>query len=188
MKVLATLSVAATVAAVSVPDQQAFGAGVRDQQVLNGPAHQTSQHILDRLSEIFPNIQDVKGTFAGLTDDIKATWTEVTEAFPDALRNLVPPAKKPTRRPDSEWDHIVSGKAIQDAQTGSAGIAQSGSGSGRKIDGKLDAHTLRVKKVDPSALGVDKAVKQYSGYLDDNVDDKHLFYCKSNDLHTRALD
>jgi len=31
------------------------------------------------------------------------------------------------------------------------------------------------KKVDPSKLGVD-TVKQYSGYLDDEKNDKHLFY------------
>jgi hypothetical protein len=34
-----------------------------------------------------------------------------------------------------------------------------------------------VKAVDPSKLGVDPGVKQYSGYLDDNENDKHLFYC-----------
>jgi cathepsin A (carboxypeptidase C) len=46
----------------------------------------------------------------------------------------------------------------------------------REIDGKLDTYDLRVKKVDPSKLGVD-TVKQYSGYLDDDANDKHLFYC-----------
>lgn len=45
----------------------------------------------------------------------------------------------------------------------------------RAIDGKLEHYNLRAKKVDPSKLGVDK-VKQYSGYLDDEANDKHLFY------------
>ncbi|KAG9971925.1 carboxypeptidase Y-like protein A, partial [Aureobasidium melanogenum] len=45
----------------------------------------------------------------------------------------------------------------------------------REIEGKLENYSLRTKKVDPSHLGVDK-VKQYSGYLDDDEDDKHLFY------------
>ena len=48
----------------------------------------------------------------------------------------------------------------------------------REVDGKLNAYNLRAKKVDPSALGVDPNVKQYSGYLDDNDNDKHLFYCE----------
>jgi cathepsin A (carboxypeptidase C) len=48
----------------------------------------------------------------------------------------------------------------------------------RAIDGKLEAYNLRTKKVDPSKLGVD-TVKQYSGYLDDEQNDKHLFYCKT---------
>jgi cathepsin A (carboxypeptidase C) len=47
----------------------------------------------------------------------------------------------------------------------------------RAIDGKLEQYNLRTKKVDPSKLGVD-TVKQYSGYLDDEKNDKHLFYCK----------
>jgi len=47
----------------------------------------------------------------------------------------------------------------------------------RAIDGKLENYSLRAKKVDPSKLGVD-TVKQYSGYLDDEKNDKHLFYCK----------
>jgi cathepsin A (carboxypeptidase C) len=46
---------------------------------------------------------------------------------------------------------------------------------------------MRVKKVDPAALGVDK-VKQYSGYLDDEEEDKHLFYCEqhANSRHAQG--
>ena len=44
------------------------------------------------------------------------------------------------------------------------------------IDGKLESYDLRVKAVDPSSLKVDPDVKQYAGYLDDNENDKHLFY------------
>jgi cathepsin A (carboxypeptidase C) len=46
----------------------------------------------------------------------------------------------------------------------------------------LEQYNLRGKKVDPSKLGVD-TVKQYSGYLDDEANDKHLFYCK---LHAKT--
>lgn len=48
----------------------------------------------------------------------------------------------------------------------------------RHLDGDLEAYNLRAKKVDPSKLGVDPDVKQYSGYLDDEENDKHLFYCR----------
>ena len=81
--------------------------------------------------------------------------------------------KKHTRRPDHEWDHIVRGEAIQDIWVTNADGEQE-----RELDGKLETYDLRVKKVDPSVLGVDPDVKQYSGYLDDKENDKHLFYCQ----------
>jgi cathepsin A (carboxypeptidase C) len=48
----------------------------------------------------------------------------------------------------------------------------------RKVGGRLENYNLRAKAVDPSKLAVD-SVKQYSGYLDDEANDKHLFYCES---------
>ena len=61
-------------------------------------------------------------------------------------------------------------RAIQDVWvTGESGQKE------RLIGGNLEAFNLRTKKIDPRKLGVDK-VKQYSGYLDDDEDDKHLFY------------
>ncbi|KAM3502173.1 hypothetical protein MY11210_009145 [Beauveria gryllotalpidicola] len=70
---------------------------------------------------------------------------------------------KPTnqRRPDKSWDYIVNGAEIERREEPTnAGITN---------------YSLRGKHVDPSSLGVDK-VKQYAGYLDDNSQDKHLFY------------
>ena len=78
--------------------------------------------------------------------------------------------KPHTRKPDSHWDFHTIGKEIQDVwTTNSEGEKE------REIDGNLEAFNLRTKKVDPKSLGVDK-VKQYSGYLDNEEDDKHLFY------------
>lgn len=48
---------------------------------------------------------------------------------------------------------------------------------GKQASAELANYNLRANKMDPSKLGVDK-VKQYSGYLDDEAQDKHLFYCK----------
>lgn len=70
---------------------------------------------------------------------------------------------KPTyhRRPDSSWDYVINGVEVErrDEQTNSS----------------LANYSLRGKSIDPSSLGVD-TVKQYSGYLDDNTQNKHLFY------------
>ncbi|EPS43150.1 hypothetical protein H072_2921 [Dactylellina haptotyla CBS 200.50] len=45
----------------------------------------------------------------------------------------------------------------------------------RRSDDYLNDYSLRGRSVDPSKLGVDN-VKQFSGYLDNNATDKHLFY------------
>ncbi|KAG5996862.1 hypothetical protein E4U43_002784 [Claviceps pusilla] len=74
---------------------------------------------------------------------------------------------KINRLPDEFWDHIVKGSDIQ-AQSGKAGAQ-------KRLEGQLDNYKLRVREHDPASLGVDK-VKQYSGYLDDEDQDKHLFY------------
>lgn len=74
--------------------------------------------------------------------------------------------------PEYKWK-VVRGADVQSMTTqGADGQPR------RKYDGNIDTYDLRTKAVDPSALGVDPGVKQYSGYLDDNENDKHLFYCE----------
>ncbi|KAK6540791.1 hypothetical protein TWF694_008181 [Orbilia ellipsospora] len=65
-----------------------------------------------------------------------------------------------TRRPDDFWDFHVSGDTA-------------GSNLHKRDSGR---YHLRGRAVDPSAIGVGRGIKQYSGYLDDNKNDKHLFY------------
>lgn len=86
------------------------------------------------------------------------------------LRDFFTPPKAHIRKPDDEWDYIVRGQNLA-----SSWVANSKGEETRELDGKLDTYDLRVRSVDPSSLGVDD-VKQYSGYLDDNENDKHLFY------------
>ncbi|KAF3903417.1 hypothetical protein ABW21_db0204789 [Orbilia brochopaga] len=43
-------------------------------------------------------------------------------------------------------------------------------------EGTTKRYTLRGKEVDSKIFPTAPGVKQYSGYLDDNVEDKHLFY------------
>ena len=106
----------------------------------------------------------------GMSADAEALWEDVKRLIPDAFEkgSLFSSPKKHTRRPDSHWDHIVKGADIPKAFVATPG--------GSKSRDSLDAYNLRVKAVDPSGLGID-TVKQYSGYLDDDENDKHLFYC-----------
>ena len=98
--------------------------------------------------------------------------------FPEAIKKAIDttssvlPPKKHTRRPDGYWDHIVRGADVQEVW-----VENQYGEKERDVDGKLESYNLRSRKVDPSSLGVDPGVKQYSGYLDNEEDDKHLFYC-----------
>jgi cathepsin A (carboxypeptidase C) len=118
---------------------------------------------------------DLKNFLGSLTDEARATWDDVAALYPEdmAKASFFSSPKKHNRRPDHEWDHIVRGNDVQ-----SIWVENSQGEKERELGGKLDTYDLRVKKVDPSSLGVDPGVKQYSGYLDDNDNDKHLFYCK----------
>lgn len=108
----------------------------------------------------------------GLTGEARKIWDEVSMMFPESFDTAAffSSPKPHTRRADHEWDHIVKGAEVQ-----SVWVENAKGEKEREIDGKLENYNLRVKKVDPSVLGVDK-VKQYSGYLDDDETDKHLFY------------
>ncbi|KAJ5902759.1 carboxypeptidase Y precursor [Penicillium taxi] len=163
MRVLSTtLLVGAASAAVS-PMQQVMG-GHREQ------VESLAKQGADVLSKPLQKIQDAYKT---LTDEGRELWREVSNLYPEGLDHspMLSLPKKHTRRPDSHWDHVVRGADVQNIWVeGASGTKE------RDIDGKLESYDLRVKKVDPKALGVDPDVKQYSGYLDDNENDKHLFY------------
>ena len=125
-------------------------------------------------SKPLENFQEQLKSFS---DDARKLWDDVYNEFSDVMDNnpVFSLPKKHTRRPDSHWDHIVRGSEVQGLWTTGADGEKH-----REIDGKLEAYDLRVKKSDPSALGIDPGVKQYTGYLDDNENDKHLFYCEYN--------
>lgn len=119
-------------------------------------------------------LQHLEESLKSLTGEARAVWDEVAMMFPESFEKAAffSSPKPHTRKPDSEWDHIVSGAEVQ-----SVWVENAAGQKEREIDGKLESYSLRVKSVDPSVLGVDK-VKQYSGYLDDDEEDKHLFYCE----------
>ncbi|KAG5979551.1 hypothetical protein E4U55_005033 [Claviceps digitariae] len=117
----------------------------------------------------------LKEAFGEASAEAKGIWDELSMLAPDAVDafkkhviNAKP--KKHSRISNNKWDHVVKGADVQ-----SLWVENEKGESHRKVGGKLDNYSLRAKKVDPSKLGVDK-VKQYSGYLDDDEKDKHLFY------------
>jgi len=133
----------------------------------------------DSFSELKENawnkpLQNLEESLKSLTSEARATWDEIALMFPESFEkaSFFSSPKPHVRKHDSEWDHIVKGADVQ-----SVWVENANGEKEREIDGKLEQFDLRVKKVDPSVLGVDK-VKQYSGYLDDNEEDKHLFYCE----------
>ncbi|KAK2594491.1 carboxypeptidase C [Conoideocrella luteorostrata] len=84
----------------------------------------------------------------------------VAAALPSPAGNASPPLRQSFRKPDSDWNHVIQGADVK---------------TSKGFGGQLENYALRANKVDPSSLRVD-TVKQYSGYLDDNSTDKHLFY------------
>ncbi|CZT19681.1 probable Carboxypeptidase Y homolog A [Ramularia collo-cygni] len=164
MKVAASaLFVGAAVA--SIPQQQ---------QPLKAPGalHDVFKAASDKASSWSKPLQNLGNELKHLTDEARSTWDEVAMMFPEAMSqaSFFSTPKKHERKHDSEWDFHTSGKAIEEMFT----INSEGKKE-RELDGSLEAFKLRTKKVDPKSLGVD-TVKQYSGYLDNEEDDKHLFY------------
>lgn len=135
-----------------------------DQQKVLGGAGDALKKPMEHLSSVFGEMPAAA----------KGLWEEMSLLVPgfyEKASNMISYPKAHSRRPDSEWDHVVKGADIQNMWVETDGVKH------RKVGGSLEAYNLRAKSVDPSELGVDK-VKQFSGYLDDEADDKHLFYCK----------
>ena len=148
----------------------AVSAAVSPQQQVLQPPRQAS----DSWTKPLHSVQESLKT---LTVEAQALWDEVATMYPEEMAKASllshPQKKKHTRRPDSHWDHIIRGADVQSVWVENADGDQE-----RDVDGKFESYNMRSKKVDPSSLGIDPGVKQYSGYLDDEENDKHLFYCE----------
>jgi cathepsin A (carboxypeptidase C) len=151
----------------------AASAALPQQQILKAPE---SFKGFDTSAWMKP-LHNLEENLKSLTGEARAVWDEVAMMFPEQFEQAAffSNPKPHTRKGDSEWDHVVSGADVQ-----SVWVENANGEKEREIDGKLENYNLRVKSVDPSVLGVDK-VKQYSGYLDDEEEDKHLFYCEYPD-------
>lgn len=147
--------------------------GLHDQKVLGGDY----KPLIDVDVDVDLNswTKPLEEFFGELTGEAKAVWDEVATLAPEAVaafkKQVVgTKAKKANRRPDTHWDHVLKGADVQALWTETNGEKH------REVGGRLENYNLRAKKVDPSKLKVDDVV-QYSGYLDDEEQDKHLFYC-----------
>ena len=170
MKVAASLLVgAATLAAASGPAQVPLYDSSKLSDKLAGQASDSFHKVTEKAAHV---VNDLKHSWDLLSDEARATWEEISRAFPEEVSQFrLPTPKKARRRPDSHWDYIAKGS---DAQ--SVWMENAQGDKERELDGHLSPYTLRGKKVQPNELGVDPDVKQYAGYLDDEEDDKHLFY------------
>jgi cathepsin A (carboxypeptidase C) len=165
MKLLAsTVLLGAATAAIS-NQQQVLSTPNKGQN----PLKDAAKPVVDAWSKSLGHLAE---SMSEMTSEAKAIWDEVALHFPEAMdkATFFSSPKPNHRKPDSTWDYVVKGADVQ-----SVWIENANGEKEREIDGKLEAYNLRAKKVDPSKLGVD-TVKQYSGYLDDEENDKHLFY------------
>jgi cathepsin A (carboxypeptidase C) len=158
---------------VSAASLMLFGAAsaaYEQQQVLKAP--ELPKHASSSSDWLKP-LQNLEESLKSLSSEARQLWDEVAMMFPESFdkANFFSSPKPHTRKHDAEWDYITSGADLQ-----SVWVTNEKGEKEREIDGKLETYNLRTKKVDPKSLGVDK-VKQYSGYLDDEENDKHLFYC-----------
>jgi cathepsin A (carboxypeptidase C) len=153
-------------------------AGVTNQQRIISNPFKAEQPLKEAITPIKNSwskaLNHLAESMKDMSSEAKLIWDEVATQFPESFdkASFFSSPKPHKKKPDSTWDYIVKGADIQ-----SVWVENAKGEKEREIDGKLDSYNLRAKKVDPAALGVDK-VKQYSGYLDDEEDDKHLFYCK----------
>ncbi|KAL9586049.1 MAG: hypothetical protein Q9212_001139 [Teloschistes hypoglaucus] len=156
MKLLATSLLVGAASAWSTPFQH----------VLQPPQEAAS----DSWTKPLHNLQE---SLKSLTGEARAIWDEVYQMFPNEMdrASFFSTPKKHSRRPDDHWHHITKGADIQSVRLENADGEKE-----REIEGPLEDFTLRTKKVDPGSLGIDPGVRQYSGYLDDAANDKHLFY------------
>lgn len=158
----------------------AASAAVANQHVFSNPLRGAEKPLKETASALKNSwsgaLNHLAASAKDMTAEAKAAWDEVQLLYPEAVEKaqFFSSPKPHKKRPASTWDHVVKGADVQ-----SVWVENANGEKEREIDGKLESYNLRVKKVDPAALGLD-TVKQYSGYLDDEEADKHLFYCKQS--------
>ena len=175
MKALSLLSLGGVAAVHALSfhqqQQQVLGSLTDELDTLGDKAKTKISAFNDKeMKQLKSTLQDIPS----LTDEYAQMMLDGMDIHPqmsesELLKKFFAPPKPHTRRPDDEWDYIVRGEQLK------RWIINSEGEEVQEYDGKLHNYNLRARSVDPSSLGVDK-VKQFSGYLDDEENDKHLFY------------
>lgn len=165
MKVASTVLLAGAASAALTPPQQVF---------------QLPKVNLDSWAKPLEEFGDALKSLSG---EARQLWDEMAMMFPESFEkaSFLSAPKPHKKKADKTWDHIMRGADVQSVWEENADGEKE-----RKIGGSLSSYSLRSKKVDPKSLGVDK-VKQYSGYLDDDENDKHLFYCKTSTTSSMSV-
>ncbi|OIW34035.1 hypothetical protein CONLIGDRAFT_206495 [Coniochaeta ligniaria NRRL 30616] len=143
-----------------------------DSQHVLGGAYDAVKPVAESFTSSKP-LKSFEEALKGMTSEAKALWEEIKLLVPESAFDTgswFSTPKPHKRRPDHTWDHVVKGAEVEKLW-----VQDSKGESHREVGGHLENYNLRAKSVDPSKLGIDK-VKQYSGYLDDEANDKHLFY------------
>ncbi len=123
---------------------------IQPQMPINFPVNSEKLSALDIARKLYGNHKD------SYREDIKQLWREVEEQVPSMRGKLLGSLNKKAKKVQEniakkiKWDKFVTNK-------------------------KVPGNRLRVKKTNPGVLGLD-TVKQYSGYLDVEAEDKHFFY------------
>lgn len=127
------------------------------------------EQFVDVVGKFIVNIEEV---FYGMIVEVKVFWDEIKFFVLESVFNYFNWfIKFKFVCCCYDWDYVVKGVDVQKFWV------QGESGEDYcQVDGKFVDFNFCVKVVDLFKFGVDK-VKQYSGYLDDEVNDKYLFYC-----------
>lgn len=142
--------------AVHVPFFDSAAAAARQQVKLGFDFDRVTEGYQNLIDKIDSSTSSVVETIAkymeepmsGVTSDTKKLWSEMMLQFPEAVAKLNFKSL-PKKSTPQQFDFHVT-------------------------DAKVPNHRLRVKST-PEDLGVD-TVKQYTGYLDVDDEDKHFFY------------
>ncbi|AQZ13501.1 PRC1 (YMR297W) [Zygosaccharomyces parabailii] len=115
-------------------------------------AFDESPSLLDKaIAALGLDRSDVRGS---LSTELKKAWDEIPLRFPSEVSNMefTTKPRHGTLKHKEDWDFRVQSDDVKNYQ-------------------------LRVNKIkDPKILGIDPDVKQYTGYLDVEEEDKHFFF------------
>ncbi|AGO13554.1 AaceriAGL328Cp [[Ashbya] aceris (nom. inval.)] len=139
----------------SMPDDLVAAVGGKLSELRSKMAVQQSKFFDARgsLKSIADSLGVSEQDVSSVSAELESVMAEMSEMFPQDAKQLrfVSEPRGDVRKV-REWDNVVRADSLKDYQ-------------------------LRVRKVsDPAGLGVDPGVKQYSGYLDVEAEDKHFFY------------